>query len=552
MPKFESKLHEKKNDAPLDLREKIKAALKGFGIAAAGIAAFEIATSIGTGDKKSNEESIKDAITPPKKEMLVSPSATRLPPLSYKKPTLEQMKTAQAVLQPRPVDSEKLLEETKETIPEQHDAQFYIEYARTDPFSFIIMLDRAERGLESNFLKDITDAREILTELSKSSAHKDRDTQARLLEALSKIKTLGLLSEEDFSAFVMNVVELHPKAYIRQLMQGDSTKLLPKDPDRIVRALIQDPSLFFNTYTQMGGVLDSPDAIEQAVYSQGSEALEYLYGMFIDRAHEGYGKYDQKQKEAIVKFFPLIENGSMTFDDAATIQNSDTVGYWQRLIEAAQKEEVIGTGSRLARADLTQIVNALINYSKPSDEFFQMLADHLSVKELETLVTYGTSYDDESRTILRKIIGLYEEKMRSEGRGRSWKDSLEMMPSSKSLQMMTAITESGQVEHILDEISPEKQEDMLHDFFEDVRRAPGDTIPNLVVFLMGLEGSSLLEFAKNDIERLYKESQTEAMKKAAILLAGVVQNVSPDPHGSPFEKLAAQGGDVLEHKQIYL
>ena len=555
MPKrFESQSKKESADAPLDIREKVKAALKGMGLVAAGIAAFEIGASLGTGEKK--ERYPDRDISPPSKQRVI-------PKHAYERPTDQQIGAMLEILQSsvkkehgdttlKSSDSPEEATESGEA-PLAHDADWYREMASLNPDELLIHSLGALKDLKRN------EARNILAILNQTVG-RDSDTTKRFFESLPAIHALGMYTEKEYDGFSHVVADTHPEMYLHYLRKHEIAMYLPQDPESIVRAMEQDPTFLIkqgSSQEGMGMDLMTP-FMHEALKTEGGDFIRETYIMLADPKSEEYKKYTIYQKEDIAMFLPLIRDGRMTFDEAAELRHRvehgdvgrfglfSNTAYWEQVIEAGE------TGA-LARKEVERLAYRLLNAEHddkrggvravPTDELLHDIVTRFSVRALEKIITHGEAggaqqgqrgYD----TLLRGL----QEKMSTEGK--SWKDSLQEISSGEGLRLMAIAAQTGRLGEILHDVGADTEERLVNAWFEEVKNTPSSATPDLAAVLADMKDDSLSGLAKNHIERLYANAKTKEMRGVAALLARVVQDVHPDPEGSPFQKIAAEGVDI--------
>ena len=353
----------------IDTTRKRRARKIGLGL---GAAALGVATMFGTGEKKKTEPIEPPKISSPARKIETPAFSPRLTQEDLKKMrgvfARAEQASAPEIGEPEKAKNQYQQAEVPKEQPVAQEVEFLRETARANPAYFL--------RDHLSALKGLREAKDILLIINAAG------WGGALFEFLPKIHKLGILSEEDFIDFTKEMVEKNPKAYLKRFKSIDA--YLPQDPETIVHAIESDPSFLIQP-----SYIEPDDVIKRAIESHGDTLLKQIYALLTNRESQEYQRYDSDEKDHIASLFPLIEEGKMTVNEAAGIEQKDPIGYWQRLAQAANlAKEAVSTP---AARELKSIVNALINYGDPNGPELQAIEDRFLKEEVEALIAYAKS-----------------------------------------------------------------------------------------------------------------------------------------------------------------
>lgn len=267
--------------------------------------------------------------------------------------------------------------ELKILTDEEARTLFFWDVAYANPADFL------RNHLDS--LKGLPDVGGILSVINAGA--RDSDDEKLLFDSLPKISDLDVVSEQELNDLIQKISEMHPGTYLNKLRDADIAGYLPQNSHTILAAMRDDPSILVQAGLSAERNDTDPltDTIRTAIESMGDAELNHLYNVFTDPQHPDYAKYSAKEKNQIAALLPLMQDGDLTFDDAAKLVQSDTIGYWQKL---AHIKNLFGYKT-LATQELERVARALINRGEPDDILLKEIENRFSAQEITALTTHA-------------------------------------------------------------------------------------------------------------------------------------------------------------------
>jgi len=538
---------EKKEINWRQLKQDVRSALKGIGMFA-GSTMLGAGIAWSTGEKGKHEIIVpQESVSSGKSALVTKPPVPELP--FHTKEEAEDYFPAQSspafedavIVKGGEIITKEAKQEEKfqEKEPVVIDETSYRELASMQPSTVLAKLDK---------WKELSNAKDILHTILDAGFP---EIEESVLEFLPKIWETHILSDEEFSGFVTELVKKNPAAYVRRLKDGYIAKYLPQGPETVVWAIEQDPeALYLLTLSARSGLSGGvPEVVTRAITSSGDSFLQKLYEVLVN-PEKKVEVYNQSQKMKMAALLPLVREGKMTFDGVADL---DPLEYFELLAEMtkAPNAEPSVVVAREFRQTASHIRAALW----PGDaegKTFQEVADYLPARAIHALIVsieedsrmYGqeTRKDDPMHDLIRRFSDVLEEKMKEEGL--SWEKLLETSRVEDTLGSMAASAETGNLLVILGRIPSRTQEKIVRAFFDEFQRHPTRAAPELAVVIAALEDSTLMGLVKNEIEDLYKGARTPELQSITAIFARIAQEVNPEPPDSLFAKIAARGAMV--------